>query len=60
MTVRELIKELELLNPNDCVFVKGDKCLNWVYNVVTSSDADYKEVYIETFDTILKPKKTRE
>ena len=48
MTVRELIKELETLNPNDSVFVKDDKCLNCIYNVVTSSDADYKEVYIET------------
>ena len=48
MTVRELIKELELLNPNDSVFVKDEKCCHMIYNVVVSSDADYKEVYIET------------
>ena len=32
----------------DSVFVKDEKCCHMIYNVVVSSDADYKEVYIET------------
>jgi len=47
MTVKELIKILEEVNPSDKVMLQTKQGIENVKSVCQSADADYLEIYIE-------------
>ena len=49
MKVADLLELLQGLNKDDHVFVKTGHGIEEVVNVSSSDDADYREIYIETY-----------
>tara|TARA_Y100001938_G_C8075872_1_gene426038 strand:- start:522 stop:674 length:153 start_codon:yes stop_codon:yes gene_type:complete len=47
MKVKELIEELKTLNEDDTVMIQTNNGVESIKNICSSTDADYKEIYLE-------------